>query len=166
MTKETNAITPKKIAIVTGGSRGIGRSTVESLAKHGVNTIFTYHTHGTEAEAVVRAVNEAGSEAVALQLDAGAVASFDAVTTRWPFGLNCAALTSLSCFIGSPSGWPLAESQSRTVPSDDAVTRSVDASTASNRGWPRGPSSGGCSRTSWSRNDSRACPPPASRLTD
>ena len=51
MTKETNAITPKKIAIVTGGSRGIGRSTVESLAKHGVTTIFTYHTQGTEAEA-------------------------------------------------------------------------------------------------------------------
>ena len=50
---EANAVTPKKIAIVTGGSRGIGRSTVESLAKRGVNTIFTYHTHGTDAEAVV-----------------------------------------------------------------------------------------------------------------
>jgi NAD(P)-dependent dehydrogenase (short-subunit alcohol dehydrogenase family) len=100
MTKETNAITPKKIAIVTGGSRGIGRSTVESLAKHGVNTIFTYHTHGTEAEAVVRAVNEAGSEAVALQLDAGNITSLDAFvesvrdalsnlgTTRFDFLVN------------------------------------------------------------------------------
>src|SRR6202167_3093119 len=78
MTKETNAITPKKIAIVTGGSRGIGRSTVESLAKHGVNTIFTYHTHRTEAEAVVRAVNKAGSEALALQLAAGNITSLDA----------------------------------------------------------------------------------------
>ena len=78
MMMETNAITPRKIAIVTGGSRGIGRSTVESLAKRGVNTIFTYHTHGTDAEAVVGAVNDAGSEAVALQLDAGNIASFDA----------------------------------------------------------------------------------------
>jgi NAD(P)-dependent dehydrogenase (short-subunit alcohol dehydrogenase family) len=78
MMMETNAITPKKIAIVTGGSRGIGRSTVESLAKRGVNTIFTFHTHGTDAEAVVGAVNDAGSEAVALQLDAGNIASFDA----------------------------------------------------------------------------------------
>jgi NAD(P)-dependent dehydrogenase (short-subunit alcohol dehydrogenase family) len=78
MMMKTNAITPKKIAIVTGGSRGIGRSTVESLAKRGVNTIFTYHTHGTDAEAVVGAVNDAGSEAVALQLDAGKIASFDA----------------------------------------------------------------------------------------
>ncbi len=78
MMMEINAITPKKIAIVTGGSRGIGRSTVESLAKRGVNTIFTYHTHGRDAEAVVGAVNEAGSEAVGLQLDAGNIASFDA----------------------------------------------------------------------------------------
>jgi NAD(P)-dependent dehydrogenase (short-subunit alcohol dehydrogenase family) len=78
MMMETNAITPKKIAIVTGGSRGIGRSTVESLAKRGVNTIFTFHTHGTDAEALVGAVNDAGSEAVALQLDAGNIAPFDA----------------------------------------------------------------------------------------
>ena len=75
---ETNVVTSKKIAIVTSGSRGIGRNTVESLARRGVNTIFTYHTHGTEAEAVVVAVKDAGAEAVALQLNAGNIASFDA----------------------------------------------------------------------------------------
>ena len=64
-----NAITPKKIAIVTGGSRGIGRSTVESLAKRGVNTIFTYHTHGTDAEAVVAAVKDALSKLGATRFD-------------------------------------------------------------------------------------------------
>jgi NAD(P)-dependent dehydrogenase (short-subunit alcohol dehydrogenase family) len=74
----TDAVTPNKIAIVTGGSRGIGRNTVESLAKCGVNTIFTYHSHGTDAEAVMAAVNDAGAEAIALQLDAGNIASFDA----------------------------------------------------------------------------------------
>src|SRR5271154_3402691 len=78
MLMETNAITPKKIAIVTGGSRGIGRSTVESLARRGVNTIFTYHTHGTDADAVVAAAKDAGAEAIALQLDAGSIASFGA----------------------------------------------------------------------------------------
>ena len=78
MLMEPNAITPKKIAIVTGGSRGIGRSTVESLAKRGGNTIFTYHTHGTDAETVVATVKDAGAKAIALQLDAGNAASFDA----------------------------------------------------------------------------------------
>jgi NAD(P)-dependent dehydrogenase (short-subunit alcohol dehydrogenase family) len=73
----TDAVIPPKIAIVTGGSRGIGRSTVESLARRGVHTIFTYHTHGTDAEAVAAAAKEAGAEAVPLQLDAGNIASFD-----------------------------------------------------------------------------------------
>lgn len=67
----------RKIAIVTGGSRGIGRNTVESLAKRGVNTIFTWHNHSGDAEAVVADAKEAGSEAIALQLDAGNIASFD-----------------------------------------------------------------------------------------
>src|SRR6204780_951585 len=68
---------PTKIALVTGGSRGIGRNTVVSLAKRGVHTIFTYHSHSTDAEAVVAAV-DAGTQAIALQMDAGNVASFDA----------------------------------------------------------------------------------------
>jgi NAD(P)-dependent dehydrogenase (short-subunit alcohol dehydrogenase family) len=75
---KTNAVTQKKIAIVTGGSRGIGRSTVENLARRGVSTVFTYHTHSTDAGAVVASVKDAGAEAVALRLDAGNVASFDA----------------------------------------------------------------------------------------
>jgi NAD(P)-dependent dehydrogenase (short-subunit alcohol dehydrogenase family) len=77
MSTETNAVILRKIAIVTGGSRGIGRSTVESLAKHGVNTIFTYHTHSADADVVVAAAQDAGAEAIALQLDAGKIASFD-----------------------------------------------------------------------------------------
>src|SRR6202051_4726915 len=68
---------PTKIALVTGGSRGIGRNTVVSLAKRGVHTIFTYHSHSTDAEAVVAAV-DAGAQGIALQLDAGNVSSFDA----------------------------------------------------------------------------------------
>src|SRR6202161_4676326 len=67
-----------KIALVTGGSRGIGRNAVVSLAKHGVHTIFTYNSHSTDAEAVVTAVRDAGAQGIALQLDAGNVASFDA----------------------------------------------------------------------------------------
>jgi NAD(P)-dependent dehydrogenase (short-subunit alcohol dehydrogenase family) len=75
---EQNKSSSSKIAIVTGGSRGIGRNTVESLAKNGVRSIFTYNTHSADADAVVAAVKEAGSQAIALQLDAGCVSSFDA----------------------------------------------------------------------------------------
>jgi NAD(P)-dependent dehydrogenase (short-subunit alcohol dehydrogenase family) len=71
-----------KIAIVTGGSRGIGRSTVESLARQGVRIIFTYHSHHEDADAVVSAVKSLGSEAHALQLDAGNIAEFDGFVER------------------------------------------------------------------------------------
>ena len=77
MTTENSASSKNKIAIITGGSRGIGRNTVVSLAKRGVHAIFTYHSRGADAEAVVAAVKDAGAEAVALQLDAGNIASFD-----------------------------------------------------------------------------------------
>jgi len=78
MTKQDNAIPNIKIAIVTGGSRGIGRNTVESLARRGVHSIFTYHSHGADAEAVVAEVEDAGAKAVALHLDTGDIGSFDA----------------------------------------------------------------------------------------
>ena len=72
----TNNSNPK-IAIVTGGSRGIGRNTVLSLAKRGVNSIFTYNLNRTEADKVVGLVAETGQKAIALQLDTGNVGAFD-----------------------------------------------------------------------------------------
>lgn len=59
----------KRIALVTGGSRGLGRNTVLSLARRGVNSIITYHSREKEAADVVCEVEEAGAKAVALQLD-------------------------------------------------------------------------------------------------
>jgi NAD(P)-dependent dehydrogenase (short-subunit alcohol dehydrogenase family) len=82
MSKQSKQLEPGKIAIVTGGSRGIGRNTVASLAKRGVRAIFTYHSHRADAEAVVAAAKEAGAEAIALQLDAGDIASFDGFVDR------------------------------------------------------------------------------------
>jgi NAD(P)-dependent dehydrogenase (short-subunit alcohol dehydrogenase family) len=66
-----------KIAIVTGGSRGIGRQTVLCLAQRGVRTIFTYHTNRTEAEKVMALAGETGAPALAIQLDTGDAKSFD-----------------------------------------------------------------------------------------
>ena len=68
----------RKIAVVTGGSRGIGRSTVENLARRGANVIFTYHSHREDADTVVAAAESFGVQAFALHLDTGAVGAFEA----------------------------------------------------------------------------------------
>jgi len=65
------------IAIVTGGSRGIGSNTVISLAERGVDSILTYNARRDAAEEVVAAVHEAGARAIALQLDTGDLRAFD-----------------------------------------------------------------------------------------
>ena len=67
----------KRIALITGGSRGLGRNTVLSLAQRGIDSIFSYNSNQAEAEKVVRLVAEAGRRAVALQLDTGKVSTFD-----------------------------------------------------------------------------------------
>lgn len=80
MSAENAAVASSKIAIVTGGSRGLGRSTVLSLASRGVDSIFTYRSNQSEAKKVVDLASEAGSRAIALPLDTGDVATFDAFT--------------------------------------------------------------------------------------
>lgn len=72
----------RKIAVVTGGSRGLGRNTVISLAKRGVASIFTYNSNRAEADKVVAAVQELGSNAIALQLDTGEASSFAIFVAR------------------------------------------------------------------------------------
>jgi NAD(P)-dependent dehydrogenase (short-subunit alcohol dehydrogenase family) len=71
-----------KIALVTGGSRGLGRNTAINLARKGEDVIMTYHSRKDEAEAVVAEIAALGRTAVALQLDTGDVASFDAFVSR------------------------------------------------------------------------------------
>ena len=67
-----------KIALVTGGSRGLGRNMALSLAKKGIDVILTYHRQQADADAVVAEIAALGQKAVALQLDAANVAAFPA----------------------------------------------------------------------------------------
>lgn len=66
-----------KIALVTGGSRGLGKSMALHLAQSGHDVAITYHTKKEEAEAVVAAIRQMGRKAFALPFDAGDIASFD-----------------------------------------------------------------------------------------
>ena len=67
---------PIRIALITGASRGIGRSTALSLAAHGVDVIITYLSSADEAMGVVKQIEAMGRRAVALRLDVGAANSF------------------------------------------------------------------------------------------
>lgn len=67
----------RKIALVTGSSRGLGKNTALALARKGVDVIVTYHRNEKEANSVVSAVEEIGTKAVALQLDTSKTKTFD-----------------------------------------------------------------------------------------
>ena len=69
--------TKSKIAIVTGGSRGLGRDMVINLAKNGNNIIFTYNNNKDEADKVLAEVLLIGQKAIAYQLDMGSTKNFD-----------------------------------------------------------------------------------------
>ena len=66
-----------KIALVTGGSRGLGRDMAINLAKKGIDVIITYHSNKSAAEEVVDKIKKGGTMAHALQLDTCKIKSFD-----------------------------------------------------------------------------------------
>jgi NAD(P)-dependent dehydrogenase (short-subunit alcohol dehydrogenase family) len=68
---------PTPIALITGGSRGLGRDMALKLAAQGTDVILSYRSRQEEAEAVVAGIESAGRRAVALPLDVGDIARFD-----------------------------------------------------------------------------------------
>ena len=67
-----------KIALITGGSRGLGRNMALSLAAKGFDVLLTYHSKSADAEAVVAEIQQHGRRAAALQLDVAQAQSFAA----------------------------------------------------------------------------------------
>src|SRR5512145_8372 len=76
-----------KIAVVTGGSRGLGRGIAIELGKRGAKVVVNYHANADAAQEVVQLIKDAGSEALAMQSD---VSQFDAaqslIKTTTEFG--------------------------------------------------------------------------------
>jgi NAD(P)-dependent dehydrogenase (short-subunit alcohol dehydrogenase family) len=71
-----------KIALLTGGSRGLGKDMALKLAHQGIDVILTYHSQQAEAAAVVAAVEALGRRAVALPLNAADLSTFEAFFTQ------------------------------------------------------------------------------------
>jgi NAD(P)-dependent dehydrogenase (short-subunit alcohol dehydrogenase family) len=82
---------PRKITLITGGSRGLGRNAALAVAARGGDLIVTWRSRRDEADAVVAEAERLGARAVALQLDVGDSASFpgfaeavrDALRKHW-----------------------------------------------------------------------------------
>jgi len=66
-----------KVALITGGSRGLGRNTAINLARNGADVILTYHSNQKEADSAVAEIVALGQKAVAIQLDTGNVGVFN-----------------------------------------------------------------------------------------
>jgi len=71
-------MTTPKIALVTGGSRGLGKNMALSLAQKGIDVLLTYHSQQAEAQATVAEIEALGRKAVAIQLNAAELTGFDA----------------------------------------------------------------------------------------
>jgi NAD(P)-dependent dehydrogenase (short-subunit alcohol dehydrogenase family) len=70
-----------KIAVITGGSRGLGKSMGLHLARNGHDVILTYRSKKAEAEAVVAEIAQMGQKSVALPLDVSDSKTFGAFAT-------------------------------------------------------------------------------------
>ncbi|WP_424962541.1 SDR family oxidoreductase [Ekhidna sp.] len=70
-------MTKRKIALVTGGSRGLGRDMAINIAKKGLDVVFTYHSNKGAADEVLDEIEKTGSSVHALQLDTSDTKGFD-----------------------------------------------------------------------------------------
>jgi len=67
----------EKIALITGGSRGLGLNAALKLAEKGIDVILTYHSQQQQAQAAVRQIEALGARGLALQLDVADSSRFD-----------------------------------------------------------------------------------------
>jgi 3-oxoacyl-[acyl-carrier protein] reductase len=69
----------KKIALVTGGSGGIGQAIAEALAASGAHVAITYSSHPEPAQATVKKIEDGGGKALAVEADVGDPAAVQAM---------------------------------------------------------------------------------------
>ncbi|MFD1381996.1 SDR family NAD(P)-dependent oxidoreductase [Rhodanobacter aciditrophus] len=77
-----------KLALITGGSRGIGQHSAQALAQEGVDIIITYHSQADAASDVVNRLKALGVNAAALSLDTSKTDTFPNFVARLKHELN------------------------------------------------------------------------------
>jgi 3-oxoacyl-[acyl-carrier protein] reductase len=90
-----------RTALVTGGSRGIGRAVVAMLARAGADVAVGYHTRAAEAETVAAEARAAGRRAIAVGGDLADPAAVDAITRA-----VAEAFGRLDIFVANAGIWP------------------------------------------------------------
>lgn len=85
-----------KVALVTGGSRGIGAGIVRRLAVDGAGVAFTYATSGAKAQELVREVEASGGNAIAFKADSGSAEELQNVVNQ-----TVSKLGSLDIFVSN-----------------------------------------------------------------
>ncbi|MCA9153710.1 MAG: glucose 1-dehydrogenase [Planctomycetales bacterium] len=71
-----------RVAVITGASLGIGRAAAIEMARSGAQVVINYRQHADEAEQVVRAVRDEGSQAIAVQADVSDVNAVEQLVER------------------------------------------------------------------------------------
>jgi NAD(P)-dependent dehydrogenase (short-subunit alcohol dehydrogenase family) len=71
-----------KIALVTGGSRGLGKDMALRLAEKGIDVVLTYHSKAQDAQSVVTQIEQGGQKAATLPLNTGDIKSFDSFVNQ------------------------------------------------------------------------------------
>jgi len=78
----------RKIALITGASRGLGKNTALHLVDKGIDVVITYHSQKDEAQKVVSQIEAKGGKAITLQLDAAKSETFEAFRIKLLYGLK------------------------------------------------------------------------------
>jgi 3-oxoacyl-[acyl-carrier protein] reductase len=102
-----------QVALVTGGSRGIGRATALLLARAGADIVLTYHTRATDAETTAQEVERLGRRAYAHAGDLGDPDVVDRIMAQVELKLG-----QLDIFVANAGIWPADEMKLAAMPVD------------------------------------------------
>lgn len=91
----------KQTALITGGSRGLGKNMALQLAKKGFHIIITYNSRKEEAEQVLQTITATGSKAAALQLNVADAGSFDGFVQQLQSILTTFNVTGIDALINN-----------------------------------------------------------------